>query len=236
MFCRTKNVRTVRPALTSSTTDSATSITTSRLRVRPPCVPVPVLRPALSASVMSDREVCSAGTRPNTIPVRTETTRAKSKHGQVDRDPRLVGDVELGHHRHDRLDGAEREQHAEEAAGERQQDALGQQLPQQAAPTGANRHPNRHLARPGGAARQLQVGDVGTGNEEQERDRAEEELQAGPHLAARHRHVEVVPQPGREALLRKRRRLLLGQPLMQRPELLLGDGARDTRAPGARWD
>ncbi len=36
MLCRAKNVRTVRPALTSSTTDSATSTTTSRLRVRPP--------------------------------------------------------------------------------------------------------------------------------------------------------------------------------------------------------
>ena len=46
-------MRTVRPALTSSTTDNATSITTSRLRVRLPCVPAPVLRPALSASVTS---------------------------------------------------------------------------------------------------------------------------------------------------------------------------------------
>ncbi len=170
------------------------------------------------------------------MPVSNRDRQGERQHGKVDGDPRLVGHVELGHQRDDGPDGAEREQHAEESAGERQQDALGQQLPQQAAAAGANRHPNRHLARPRGAARQLEIGDVGTRDEEQERDRAEEQLQAGPHLAARHRHVQVVPQPGREALLRKRRRLLLGQPLMQRPELLLGDGARHARAPAARWD
>ena len=83
MFCRTKKVRTVNPALTSSTTDSATSITTSRPRVRPPCAPALVLRPALSASVTSAFEVCSAGTRPKTMPVTSDTPSEKSSTGTL---------------------------------------------------------------------------------------------------------------------------------------------------------
>ena len=83
MFWSTKNVRTVRPALTSSTTDNATSITTSRLRVRLPCVPAPVLRPALSASVTSGFDVCSAGTRPNTMPVSSDTASENRSTGML---------------------------------------------------------------------------------------------------------------------------------------------------------
>ncbi len=76
-------MRTVRPALTSSTTDNATSITTSRLRVRPPCVSAPVLRPARSASVTSAFEVCSAGTRPKTMPVSNDTTSENRSTGTL---------------------------------------------------------------------------------------------------------------------------------------------------------
>ena len=219
-------MRTVRPALTSSTTDSATSITTSRLRVRPPCAPAPVLRPALSASVTSGFDVCSAGTRPNTMPVSSETPSENSEHRHVDRDARLVRHVELGHQRDDRANRAEGEQHAQHAAGEREQDALGQELAQQPAAAGADRHPDGHLARARGAAGQLQVGDVGARDEEQERHRAEQQLQAGPHLSARDRDVQIVPQRGGEALRRKGRRLLLREALVQRAELLLGDGLR----------
>ena len=39
--------------------------------------------PALSASVMSDLDVCSAGTRPNTIPVSTETARENASTGRL---------------------------------------------------------------------------------------------------------------------------------------------------------
>ncbi len=77
------NVRTVRPALTSSTTESATSITTSRLRIAPPCRDAPVLRPALSESVRSVRDVCSAGARPNTMPVSSDTPSENSSTGTL---------------------------------------------------------------------------------------------------------------------------------------------------------
>ena len=170
------------------------------------------------------------------MPVSSDTPSENSSTGSVDGDPRLVRHVELGHQRDDGANRAEGEQHTERAAGEREQDALGQELTQQPAAAGANRHPDGHLARPRGAARQLQVGDVGARDEEQERDRAEEQPQAGPHLSARHRHVQIVPQRGGEALRRKRRRLLGGEALVQGAELLFGDGPATHRAPAARWD
>ncbi len=120
-------------------------------------------------------------------------------------------------------------------AGERQQHALGQELTQQPPAVGADRHPDRHLAGPRGAARQLQVGHVGAGDQQQERDTAEEQLQAGPHLAARDRHVQIVPQRRRESLLGERRRLLLREPLVEGAELLLGRLLRDAgRQPDDR--
>ena len=228
MFWSTTNVRTVSPALTSSTTDNATSITTSRLRVRPPCVSAPVLRPARSASVTSAFDVCSAGTSPKTMPVSKDTASEKRSTGTLIGHPRLVRHVELGHQRDDGANRAEGEEHAERAAGEGEQDALGQELAQQPAAAGANRHPDRHLARPRRAAGQLQVGDVGARDEEQERDRAEQQLQAGPHLSARDRHVQIIAQPGGEALLGKRRRLLEREALVERAELLFGDDLRYT--------
>ncbi len=83
MFCSTKNVRTVNPALTRSTTDSATSAMTSKLRVRPPVVSEPVLRPARRTSVTSAFEVCSAGTRPKSTPVSTDIASEKSSTGTL---------------------------------------------------------------------------------------------------------------------------------------------------------
>ena len=81
VFCSTKKVRAVRPALTSSTTDNATSATTSRLRVRPPCVAAPVLRPAFNVSVTSAFDECSAGTRPKRTPVSSDITNEKNSTG-----------------------------------------------------------------------------------------------------------------------------------------------------------
>ena len=209
MFCSTKNVRTVSPALTRSTTDSATSAITSRLRVRPPWLPQPVLRPARRASVTSAFEICSAGTRPKSDPGEHRDAEREEQHGHVDRDARLVGHVELRHQRR-RSSGSRRRRRAtpSDTADEREQHAFGQQLPQQPPASGANRHPDRHLSRSRRAARQLQIGDVGAGDEQQEGDSAEQQLQAGPHLAAGDGDVEVVAQRRREALLRERRRLL----------------------------
>ena len=51
------------------------------------------------------------------------------------------------------------------------------------APAGAQRAPHRQLATAGGAASQHQVGDVGAGDEQDARDRAEQNNQAQAHVA-----------------------------------------------------
>ena len=81
--CSARNVRTVSPALTRSTTDNATSAMTSRSRVRPPCAPAAVLRLAFSASVRSGFEICSAGTSPKMMPVITDTTSENNITGML---------------------------------------------------------------------------------------------------------------------------------------------------------
>ena len=84
-----------------------------------------------------------------------------------------------------------REEQAERAAGEREHGALGQQLADQPAASGAERRPHRQLAVAAQEPRQRQVGDVRAGDEEHETGRAKEEQQHRPrvlrHLAA---HVE----------------------------------------------
>ena len=75
-------MRTVRLAQTSSTTDSATSITTSALRTRPPCAPAPVLRLAVRTWAVSVFDACSAGTRPAMMPVSTDTPSENASTGR----------------------------------------------------------------------------------------------------------------------------------------------------------
>ena len=175
-----------------------------------PAAPAPVLRPALQ--------------RLGDVGLRRLQRRRQAEHdaGQHRRrrarraapvvlivDPRLVRDVELRHQRRrsERI-APKANRTPSAAADERQQHALGQQLPHQPPAAGADRHPDRHLAGARRAAGELQVGDVGAGDQQQERDRAEQQVQAGAHLAARDGDVEVVAQARGEALRRERRRLL----------------------------
>ena len=154
----------------------------------------------------------------------------KEQHGKVDRDPRFVRHVELRHQTDDRTSREEREQHAEDTAGQRQEHALGEQLTHQPAAPRANRHAHRHLARPRSPACQLQVGDVGASDQQQESDGTQQQPKARLHLAAGDRHIEIVPKGGREALRRERRRLFEREAFVQSPELFLADRAA---TPGA---
>ena len=153
----------------------------------------------------------------------------KQQDGHVDRDTRLVRHVELGHEAHDRADRAEGEQDTQDSADEGEQHAFREELTHQLAASSANRHPDRHLPRARGPASQLQIGDVGAGDEQKERDRAEQQPQAVPHLTARDRDIQVVAQRRRKALSGERRGLLERQAIVQSAQLLFGDGLRDTR-------
>ena len=69
------------------------------------------------------------------------------------------------------------ERHAAGAAGERDDQALDQQLPDDGAAGGAHRGPHGQLALARAAARQQQVGDVGARDQQQEPHRAQQQPQ-----------------------------------------------------------
>ena len=78
---------------------------------------------------------------------------------------------------------------SQRAADERQHDALGQQLPDDAPPAGAERRAHRQLARADRRAREQQVGDVGAADQQHESDDAEEQHRREPQIAADQRVV-----------------------------------------------
>src|SRR5262249_225988 len=107
------------------------------------------------------------------------------------------------------------------ASQNREQKALGEQLSQHPGSICTDRHPDADLARTGCRARELKIGHVGAGYQEEKTDRSEQESQAGTHLATRHRDVEVVPASCDEPTARKVLRVLLCQTDMECVQLLL---------------
>ena len=70
------------------------------------------------------------------------------------------------------------------AARDREDEALGQELPRQPRLAGADRGAHRDLALPALGPREQQVGDVGAGHQQQEEDGAEDEDERAPRAAA----------------------------------------------------
>ena len=79
-------------------------------------------------------------------------------------------------HRHRRPEGDDRPRHPirdEQPGGageQREEQALGQELADEAAARRAERQPDRHLVTPGRRARQQQVRDVGAGDQQHQAD------------------------------------------------------------------
>ena len=69
------------------------------------------------------------------------------------------------------------------AAQDGEEDALGQELAEEAAPRRAQRETDRDLLLPVGGPRQQQVRDVGAGDEQHEGDRAQEQHQGRAQVA-----------------------------------------------------
>ena len=83
------------------------------------------------------------------------------------------------------------DQQAAQASDQGEQQALDEQLPHDRAASGAQRNPNRNLARPGGGPGHQHAGDVETGDEQEHADDREQQEQrraniAADHLAKRH--------------------------------------------------
>ena len=75
------------------------------------------------------------------------------------------------------------EEHASRAAGEAEQNAFGEQLPNESSPARAQRGPNGEFAMARGGAGEKEIGDVRAGDEEDAADRAEQGVEHGAHIA-----------------------------------------------------
>ena len=83
----------------------------------------------------------------------------------------------------ERADSPGREREPRGGGDQREDEALGEELPDHPAATGAERGANRHFPGPRGPAREQQVGDVAARDEQDEADRAEQDEQALPVVA-----------------------------------------------------
>ena len=111
--------------------------------------------------------------------------RDRHRHGEdapVDADGGGARKIE----RQEREDGARApggDEEPEPAAEEREEKALGEELPEEPLAPGAEGDADRELAGPAARAREEEVGHVGAGDEEDERDRAEEDEEERPHVS-----------------------------------------------------
>ena len=132
--------------------------------------------------------------------------------------------------RQERADARDAENHSEHAAGEREDDALGQELTHDASPARANRSANRDFAAAPGRSHQQQVRHVRARDQQHEPDRAREHEQRRPHVADEHvldaLHAErLVLTDG----VRKSRAEFVGRGLEPRVRLLDRDARLQAR-------
>ena len=210
-------------APTSSTTASATSATTSTLRRRwrP--------RPALAARVLVLQRMCEIGFRelkggddPGEEAGDERQACGGGEHPEIHRDVRDSRDA-FGHRALQNLHRPPREDDRQDRAGDGEQQALGEELPNQAPAAGAERGPDRHLALARARAREQQVRDVGAGNQQHDADRAEQHQHPRPRAGGNEVIVERT-HADRAALVRRRVGLLDGGGDLVHLRLRLRDG------------
>ncbi len=193
-----------RPAARATARSRATtSVLRRRLRA-PPALPRP---PSFSESCRFVFAAWSAGARPKTSPV------SSGDGDGVDDDARVHAPVDVvrrlvlrRNRRRQPLQTDVGDRDAERRGGQRNQHALGEQLPDDAAASGAERGANRDLALTHRRARQQQVGDVGARDQQHQADRAhhreDDEPDVGRHHVVAQRHARSRPIPDRRAARR----------------------------------
>ena len=205
----------------SSTSASATSVTTRIDRALFCRKPVPD-RPLASLSVVvrSVFELCSAGIRPKMTPVRSETRNAKPATRQsmptaAPSSPTrgrpavlIASSARMPTHPEDQ---------AEHASRQRQHDALGEQLPDDAAARAADRGADGDFPPPAGRPHQQQIGDVGAGDQQHQADGAGQHHQRLAGVS----HQHVADRIDREPAVRAERVRILA--------LVLLGGCRNAR-------
>ena len=218
-------LRTRSTAPTTRMIDSATSPATSTLRAQLVSRDVAVVR-SVRPSV---RDEVSAGRTPNSTGAQSDSAISNATTDQSRRRSAKSGTTDAGKaQEHDARAGHERE--AERAADDGQDERFGDQLADETSATRAERAANRQLARAHGRPPQLQAGQVGANDQEQDRNRAAQHQQRRPRLE-REAGMEVL-QP--HARLGVGVRVLLLEATSDRVHLLAGLRERYARRGGAR--
>ena len=133
-----------------------------------------------SVATTLTRDPCRAGASPKRSPVASDSSDENSQHAPVDGD--LVYPWNVA--RADRGQGPlqhEGEADAQDAAADGEQHAFRQELPGKTARPRAEGGADGELALTPGAARQEKVGDVGSGDEQDEPDRRRQHEERRPH-------------------------------------------------------
>ena len=216
-------------ATTSRTTDTATCPPTSTARPQRRRRPGATASLAFITAVRSVRVAWIAGTRPNSTALATATTRLKSSARRSswndERDRQIGRNLNLPEQRHAGIADAE----AEHAAGDGDQQALGDQLADQPAASGADGEPQRHLARANRRAAGQQPGDVGARDEQhRERERREHRDQHRVRRALRDPRLQLGAHGEAAILVRVR----IGALEIRGDRRQLGSALRPATTPG----
>ena len=142
---------------------------------------------ARSRFVQNDRKRGVFGNAPGR-PNAHENPRAQrngaSKEERWQIDPRFVETRHpRGAERENRVETPDRQEHARDGADHRQEHALSQHLPHQLPAARTKRRAHRQLLAPRDRAGQLQIRDIGAGDEQNARDRGQQQVQALPVIA-----------------------------------------------------
>ena len=219
-------LRIMKPAPASSTSVSA-RLTTMRApvqrRARTPPDPMP-RPPSLSTSLTLVFDTCSAGARPKMMPVARRDGGEEREDGAVHPEVHVVRLADVLRRGIEQVDADDRQREAEDAADQRQQHALDEQLADDAPARRAERHADADLARAVRGAREQQVGDVRARDQQHERDRAHQRPEHDPDLPAVLLLV-VGDDPRRDVLVG--RRIVVGEPRDDRRQLGLRLRGRD---------
>ncbi len=140
----------------------------------------------------------SVGSNPRASQCREDARQHATDHGQRDReeqDAPVEADVEIddrraaGEKRHQQIAPPRGDDQTERTADRRHDHRLDEQLPDDSPAAGAERGPNRHLARAGAGTGDEEARDVAAGDGQQHADHREQDQQPRRQVAAQERHA-----------------------------------------------
>ena len=135
-----------------------------------------------SASMMFAREPVIAGAAPNNTAAATATPMANPKTYGSRPTPASHGSAGDCHRAND-IDGESADRQPQGSRERADHHAFGEELPRQAQACRAQRAPDRHFVPARSRPDQLQVGDIGTGDQQHQADRCQQDHQRRPRIS-----------------------------------------------------